>query len=45
MRLHGWCERCRRIKMVNVKIARGRGTVIGVCSDCEEAQRAATNSR
>jgi len=45
MRLHGYCERCRKIKMVTVKIMRGRGVTIGVCQECEEKARAQTSAR
>ncbi len=37
MKLHGWCERCRKVKRVN---ASGRAVmlqpVIGVCDECAE---------
>lgn len=44
MRLHGWCESCRRIKRVTVsgsQLARaGRGVVNGICDECQEAAHA-----
>jgi hypothetical protein len=45
MRLHGWCERCRRVKLVYASghalaTARARdGLIVGVCAQCEEDAR------
>lgn len=41
MRIHGWCERCKKIKPVTVTTAgmvaaATQGVVVGVCLDCEE---------
>lgn len=42
MKLHGWCEECRRVRMVRVsgaamaRLAAG-GTPVGVCDACEDA--------
>jgi hypothetical protein len=36
MRLHGYCARCHKIKMVRVRSIIRRGVQIGICADCEE---------
>lgn len=39
MKIHGWCEKCRKVKRVEVSgagmasLARG-GVVVGVCDEC-----------
>jgi len=41
MRLHGYCNVCRRIKLVSVSghsHAR-RGVIQGICAECEQSQR------
>ena len=35
MMIHGYCERCHKIKRVRVRVIRGRGVQIGICADCE----------
>ena len=41
MKLHGWCEKCRKIKRVRVSgagMARlGRGVATGICDACQQA--------
>ncbi len=42
MRIHGYCTKCRKIKLVEVaprqlaKMAHRRGVAAGVCSACAE---------
>jgi hypothetical protein len=45
MRLHGYCNVCRRIKLVSVSghslaLAHARrGVIQGICAECEQSQR------
>jgi hypothetical protein len=39
MRLHGWCESCKRIRMVTVRRPFLGGVPVGVCAACEEAEQ------
>ena len=36
MNVQGYCERCRRIRLVRVNFGRwtGKGVPIGICRDC-----------
>lgn len=43
MRLHGYCERCHRIKLVRVSghgmaMYGARGIVTGICDACQEKE-------
>jgi hypothetical protein len=50
MKVHGYCERCHKIKRVQVgtaamvAIATNR-PVYGLCDDCEQEERQATRAR
>lgn len=50
MMIHGWCTKCNKIKRVHatnaamVNLAMNR-PIWGVCSSCEEAERAAARDR
>lgn len=41
MRIHGWCERCHRVRLVRVtsqgliRLAMG-SAAIGICDECED---------
>lgn len=37
MRLHGWCRRCKKWKMLNVE---NWPPVTGICDECETEERA-----
>lgn len=37
MKLPGFCERCRRIRYVYVRVPTGRGVEVGICDECERA--------
>lgn len=45
MRLHGWCTKCRRVRLVSVSghglaMAHARGGIAeGVCAECKEKER------
>ncbi len=45
MRLPGWCEKCRRVRTVNVKVPRPGALQIGTCQQCEDEERAKTLNR
>lgn len=36
MKIHGWCEKCRKIKRVTVRIPRHGAVQIGVCDACQD---------
>ena len=37
MKLHGWCERCRKVKRVNASgLAVTLQPIIGVCDECTD---------
>lgn len=38
MKVHGWCEKCRRIRRVT-QTHPGASEPIGICAECEEAGR------
>jgi hypothetical protein len=40
MRLHGWCERCHKIRLVTVRVPRPGAVQVGICDDCEQAGQA-----
>lgn len=37
MKLHGWCEKCHKIKRVQVSVPRPGGVQTGICDDCDDA--------
>lgn len=45
MRLHGYCQKCRRIKPVKVDRYIGKGTPTGICMTCEVAMEAENKRR
>ena len=51
MRMHGYCEKCHKIKMISVSPSRlamlGKSHIIptGLCAQCEEDHRAQTRAR
>jgi hypothetical protein len=50
MKVHGWCESCKKIKLVRttnagmVRLALNK-PVFGICSSCEELERQAARDR
>lgn len=41
VRLHGWCERCHKVRRVTVypsslALLAARGLAVGVCDECED---------
>ena len=50
MKLHGWCDKCRKIKRVNVSSAgmvnlAKKGVPFGICDDCQETLDTARRKR
>lgn len=50
MKLHGWCEKCHKIRRVNVSgsgLARMAGgcTATGICDECLDAEDAQRDAR
>lgn len=39
MRLHGWCTRCHRVRLVHVTVPPVRGVPMGTCTECEDNER------
>ncbi len=44
MRLYGYCEKCRRFRLVRVRYPR-RGIQVGICGDCEDKERKRRDTR
>jgi hypothetical protein len=39
MKIHGYCEKCRRIRRVTVRSWLGTGPPVGVCGGCSTPER------
>jgi hypothetical protein len=39
MKLHGYCERCHKVKRVTVRYPTPHGVQIGICDDCANPEQ------
>lgn len=39
MKIHGYCTKCHKVKLVNVQVVTGKNVAIGECDDCRDGKR------